>query len=85
MSVVLFLSFPVPLVDFLPLNSQSVRKAVTSVKCLVRIFEKFLLEDAKLVEFEAGMINFLFLGAPFNNDRQSLKFDKAVCGECSLV
>jgi len=59
---VFLLSIPVPLVDFFPLNFQFVRKALTSVKCPVRIFEKFLLEEAKLVEIEA-VVNFLFLRA----------------------
>ena len=65
---VLFLSVPVPLVDFLPLDSQSVRKAVTFFSCPVRIFEKFLLEEANLVEFEAIMMNFLFCGALLTHD-----------------
>ena len=81
---ILFLSVPVPLVDFQPLNSQSVRKALTFVNCPVRISQKFLLEEAKLVVVEAGMINFLFHGALFNHDWVSLKLDSAVCGGCSL-
>ena len=58
-----FLSVPVPLIDLLPLNSKSVRKGLTFFNCPVRVFQKFLLEEVELIEFEAIMPNFLFHGA----------------------